>query len=164
MMKNKQSDVKGVDVTYQISMDIKEVMFVRENNLEANECIEVVVKFVCETPLNEFDTCTMINLYFDDVYFDVSDDDTFIKKGNVYEMGGIIIADPSEKSLALTVGKCIIPITDNMIDELKTGVYNADPAYFDVKKVVKNRFGDLFDKDGNLIIADEFIGDSVGFK
>lgn len=38
------------------------------------------VKFSCETPLNEMDTCDVLGFYFGEVYYAVSDEDFLSEK------------------------------------------------------------------------------------
>lgn len=137
---------------YDILMTVVSVDFIHEINLNKDECDEVVIRFVCKTPLNESDTCAMICRYFIEVYFDEDSDDVFIHNNNMSEMRGVIRAMPSDNSLNLTVGECVIPIDSKLVGELKTGVYHSDIDEVDAKTMVENQLGDLFDKEGNLII------------
>lgn len=139
-------------MSYCILMKIESLEFIRESNPDADGYDEAVLKFVCETPLNEYDTCEMICRYFGDVHFDESDDDFFIRKGGVYEMGGILSVIPPINVPELKTGEFIIPVIPELAGELEGGIYDADTPV-DVSKIVKRRFGDLFDKNGNLIIC-----------
>ncbi|EDQ5072923.1 hypothetical protein GP233_003526 [Salmonella enterica] len=62
-----------------ILLKIESAKYVQEIDLN-NETGEVVVKFSCETPLNEMDTCDMFTIYFGEVYYDVSDEDFLSEK------------------------------------------------------------------------------------
>ncbi|EHY2293266.1 hypothetical protein QNW20_001420 [Salmonella enterica] len=84
-------------------MKIKSAKYIQDIDLK-NEAGEVVVKFSCETPLNEMDTCYMFTSYFGEVYYEVSDEDFFIRKGAVSEMGGNMRLAASEKSIGLKSG------------------------------------------------------------
>ncbi|EAA9302797.1 hypothetical protein RI864_002054 [Salmonella enterica] len=133
-----------------ILLKIESAKYVQEIDLN-NETGEVVVKFSCETPLNEMDTCDMFTFYFGEVYYDVSDEDFFIRKGPVSEMGGNMRLAASEKSIGLKVGDVVtIPIISEIEDEIKKGIYNPDKDT-SIKKLVERSFGDLFDSNGNLI-------------
>lgn len=77
-----------------ILLKIESAKYVQEIDLN-NETGEVVVKFSCETPLNEMDTCDMLGFYFGEVYYEVSDEDFFypkrpcVRNGRKYEAGGV---------------------------------------------------------------------------
>ncbi|EMX8467015.1 hypothetical protein AAH178_002907 [Serratia marcescens] len=47
---------------YDILMKVKSVKQVGEVSLTDAECGDVVITFECETPLNEWDTCAMMNI------------------------------------------------------------------------------------------------------
>ncbi|EMD2426160.1 hypothetical protein WDY89_002369 [Salmonella enterica] len=79
-----------------ILLKIESAKYVQEIDLN-NETGEVVVKFSCETLLNEMDTCDMLGFYFGEVYYEVSDEDFFIRKGPVSEMGGNMRLEASGK-------------------------------------------------------------------
>ncbi|EJZ1562445.1 hypothetical protein OHU15_000401 [Salmonella enterica] len=133
-----------------ILLKIESAKYVQEIDLN-NETGEVVVKFSCETPLNEMDTCDMLGFYFGEVYYEVSDEDFFIRKGPVSEMGGNMRLEASEKSIGLKAGDIVtIPIISGVEDEIKMGIYNPDKDT-GIKKLVERRFGDLFDSDDNFI-------------
>ncbi|EHB3563459.1 hypothetical protein JXH75_004355 [Salmonella enterica subsp. enterica serovar Oranienburg] len=133
-----------------ILLKVESAKYVQEIDLN-NETGEVVVKFSCETPLNEMDTCDMLGFYFGEVYYEVSDEDFFIRKGPVSEMGGNMRLEASEKSTGLKAGDTVtIPIISGIEDEIKMGIYNPDKDT-GIKKLVERRFGDLFDSDGNFI-------------
>ncbi|EBI1833980.1 hypothetical protein FK088_16945 [Salmonella enterica] len=83
--------------------------------------------------------------------FDESDDDFFIRKGGVYEMGGILSVIPPVNVPELKTGECIIPVIPELAGEREAGIYDADTPV-DVSKIVKRRFWYLFNKNGNLII------------
>lgn len=130
--------VLSVDLTYKL-------------NNSKSDLEEIIIKFTCETPLNESDTCFMISRYFsDEIYFDESDYDAFIRKGSISEMRGVIRVMPVESNLKVKTGECFIPIIPELIEEIKSGAYDADNE--DIEKMVQRQFGDLFDKEGNLII------------
>ncbi|EFO8729780.1 hypothetical protein KCI04_002517 [Salmonella enterica] len=133
-----------------ILLKIESAKYVQEIDLN-NETGEVVVKFSCETPLNEMDTCDMLGFYFGEVYYEVSDEDFFIRKGPVSEMGGNMRLAASEKSIGLKAGDIVtIPIISEIEDEIKKGIYNPDKDT-SIKKLVERSFGDLFDSNGNFI-------------
>lgn len=103
-------------------------------------------------PLTELDTCEMIYRYFGDVFFNENDDDFFIRKGKVSEMGGIISVIPPVNVPELKTGKCIIPVIPELASELDSGKYDPDYGSANVKEIVERQRGDLFDEKGNLII------------
>ncbi|EBO9948558.1 hypothetical protein S831_23285 [Salmonella enterica] len=93
----------------------------------------------------------MLGFYLGEVYYEVSDEDFFIRKGSVSEMGGNMRLEASEKSIGLKAGDIVtIPIVSGIEDEIKMGIYNPDKDT-GIKKLVGRRFGDLFDSDGNFI-------------
>ncbi|EDE2395152.1 hypothetical protein GBF13_24985, partial [Salmonella enterica] len=105
-----------------IIMKIESAKYIQEIDLK-NESGEVVVKFSCETPLNEMDTCYMFTSYFGEVYYEVSDEDFFIRKGAVSEMGGNMRLAASEKSIGLKSGDIVtIPIVPELEEEIKKGI------------------------------------------
>ncbi|EBS1324569.1 hypothetical protein D6T51_10615 [Salmonella enterica subsp. enterica serovar Muenchen] len=123
-----------------VLMRIESVELIRDADLK-DETVEVAVKFSCETPLNEIDTCYMFTLYFGEVYYEVSDEDYFIRKGSLSEMGGNMRLVGSEKSLCLKSGdSVVIPITSDFQDEIKKGLYDPD-VETSVDKLVKREFG-----------------------
>ncbi|ENP5335007.1 hypothetical protein ACDS27_004544 [Salmonella enterica] len=133
-----------------IIMKIESAKYVQEIDLK-NEVGEMVVKFSCETPLNEMDTCDMFTFYFGEVYYEVSDEDFFIRKGPVSEMGGNMRLAASEKSIGLKPGDIVtIPIIPEIEDDIKKGIYNPDNDT-SIKKLVERSFSDLFDPNGNFI-------------
>lgn len=136
---------------YDILMKITSIKPVYEIILEGNQCSEIVIAFNCETPLSESDTCAMLVRYFDNVYFEDDEHDTFTPKGDIFEMTGIIRVPPSEKTVHLNKEELIIPITTKLARQLISQNYNARSEK-DVKGMVDNWIGDLFDKKGNLII------------
>ncbi|EEJ5822374.1 hypothetical protein GS039_005149, partial [Salmonella enterica] len=106
---------------YIILLKVESAKYVQEIDLN-NEAGEVVLKFSCETPLNEIDTCDMLGFYFGEVYYDVSDEDFFIRKGPVSEMGGNMRLAASEKSIGLKSGDIVtIPIIPEIEDDIKKG-------------------------------------------
>lgn len=109
------------------------------------------ISFVCETPLNETDTCEMLARHFDDGYFEETARDSFSRKRDVYEMRGKMRLEPSHLSKSLSVGKLIIPVTEPLLSELTSGNYDGE-VETDVSALVQRQFGDLFDEKGNLII------------
>ncbi|MCT4711359.1 hypothetical protein MUA04_14340 [Enterobacteriaceae bacterium H11S18] len=109
------------------------------------------ISFVCETPLNETDTCEILARHFDDGYFEETEDDTFTRKNDVYEMRGKMRLEPSYESKSLTVGKVIIPVTEPLLSELTSGNYDGE-AETDISELVQRQLGDLFDEKGKLII------------
>ncbi|RJL50215.1 hypothetical protein D5071_14465 [Pectobacterium carotovorum] len=128
-------------------MTVVSVELIYGINLSKSDCDEIIIKFTCETPLNESDTCLMINRYFsDEVYFNESDYDVFIRKGSVSEMRGIIRVMPTENNLRVKAGEYIIPILPELIEEIKSGVYDPDNDNEDIEKIVERQFGNLFDK------------------
>ncbi|HCM1918391.1 TPA: hypothetical protein N3A33_004400 [Salmonella enterica subsp. salamae serovar 28:r:e,n,z15] len=136
-----------------ILMNIESLEYIRESaDLPENGYDEVLLKFVCETPLTELDTCEMIYRYFGDVFFNENDDDFFIRKGNVSEMGSIISVIPPVNVPELKTGECIIPVIPELVSELDTGEYDPDYGSANVKKIVERQFGDLFDEKGELIV------------
>ncbi|EBR4566345.1 TPA: hypothetical protein ACS50C_004936 [Salmonella enterica] len=136
-----------------ILMNIESLEYIRESSdLPAGGYDEIVLKFVCETPLTESDTCEMIYRYFGDVFFNENDDDFFIRKGKVSEMGGIISVIPHVNYPELKTGECIIPVIPELVSELDAGTYDPDYGSVNVKKIVERQFGDLFDEKGNLMI------------
>ncbi|EDR5079313.1 hypothetical protein HT342_004625 [Salmonella enterica subsp. enterica serovar Muenchen] len=135
---------------YIILLKVESAKYVQEIDLN-NEAGEVVLKFSCETPLNEIDTCDMLGFYFGEVYYDVSDEDFFIRKGPVSEMGGNMRLAASEKSIGLKSGDIVtIPIIPEIEDDIKKGIYNPDNET-SIEKLVERSFGDLFDSNGNFI-------------
>ncbi|EAB7739593.1 hypothetical protein B5864_13740 [Salmonella enterica] len=136
-----------------ILMNIESLEYIRESaDLPENGYDEVLLKFVCETPLTELDTCEMIYRYFGDVFFNENNDDFFIRKGKVSEMGGIISVIPPVNVPELKTGECIIPVIPELVSELDTGEYDPDYGSANVKKIVERQFGDLFDGKGELIV------------
>lgn len=136
-----------------ILMNIESLEYISEStDLPENGYDEVLLKFVCVTPLTELDTCEMIYRYFGDVFFNENDDDFFIRKGNVSEMGGIISVIPPVNVPELKTGECIIPVIPELVSELDTGEYDPDYGSANVKKIVERQFGDLFDEKGELIV------------
>ncbi|EAP9508678.1 hypothetical protein L1O59_004768 [Salmonella enterica] len=136
-----------------ILMNIESLEYIRESaDLPENGYDEALLKFVCETPLTELDTCEMIYRYFGDMFFNESDDDFFIRKGKVSEMGGIISVIPPVNVPELKTGECIIPVIQELVSELDTGEYDPDSGSANVKKIVERQFGDLFDGKGDLIV------------
>ncbi|EBY1951945.1 hypothetical protein DAI67_004063 [Salmonella enterica subsp. enterica serovar Glostrup] len=98
-------------------LKVESAKYVQEIDLN-NETGEVVVKFSCETPLNEMDTCDMLGFYFGEVYYEVSDEGFFIRKGSVSEMGGNMRLEASEKSIGLKAGDIVtIPIISGIEKE-----------------------------------------------
>lgn len=151
MSKSRLFEYTGKTEVSGILMTVVSVELIYEINLSKSGCDEIIIKFTCETPLNESDTCFMISRYFsDEVYFDESDYDAFIRKDSFSEMRGIIRVMPTENNLRVKTGGCIIPILPEVIEEIKSGAY--DPDNEDIEKMVKRQCGDLFDKKGNLII------------
>ncbi|EHE6023152.1 hypothetical protein JMS36_004692 [Salmonella enterica] len=64
-----------------ILMDIESLEYIRESaDLPGNGYDEVLLTFVCETPLTELDTCEMIYRYFGYVFFNEKDDDFLFVK------------------------------------------------------------------------------------
>ncbi|EBR5147510.1 hypothetical protein HBZ99_004078 [Salmonella enterica subsp. enterica] len=56
-------------MAHYILMNIQSLEYIRESaDLSENGYDEVLLKFVCETPLTELDTCEMIYRYFGDVF------------------------------------------------------------------------------------------------
>ncbi|MEL0579104.1 hypothetical protein AACK17_11150 [Pectobacterium punjabense] len=142
-----RTDVPG------ILMTVVSVELIYEINLSKSDCDEIIIKFTCETPLNESDTCFMISRYFsDEAYFDESDYNAFIRKDSVSEMRGVIRVMPTENNLRVKTGEYIIPIPPELIEEIKSGYYDPDNDNEDIGKIVERQFGSLFDKKGNLII------------
>lgn len=140
-------------MTHYILMNIESLEYIRESSdLPAGGYDEIVLKFVCETPLTESDTCEMIYRYFGDVFFNENDDDFFIRKGKVSEMGGVISVIPPVNVSGLKTGGCIIPVIPELVSELDTGEYDPDYGSANVKKIVERQFGDLFDEKGDLIV------------
>lgn len=136
---------------YDILMKVTSVKPVYEIILEGNQCSEIVIAFNCETPLSESDTCAMLARYFDNVYFEDNEHDTFTQKGDIFEMTGVIRVPPSEKTVHLNKGEVIIPITTRLTHQLMSQEYNAWSEE-NVNGMVDNWTGDLFNKKGNLII------------
>lgn len=67
-----------------ILMNIESLEYIREiSDLPAGGYDEIVLKFVCETPLTESDTCEMIYRYFGDVFFNENDDDFYPKRQSI---------------------------------------------------------------------------------
>ncbi|EBZ4144318.1 hypothetical protein EBC17_20910 [Salmonella enterica subsp. enterica serovar Kottbus] len=133
-----------------VLMNVESVKHIRDIDLK-DETVEVAVKFSCETPLNEMDTCDMFTLYFGEVYYEVSDEDYFIRKGSLSEMGGNMRLVGSEKSLYLKPGdSVVIPITSDVQNEIKSGIYNPD-IEASVEKSVKRVFGEFFDLNGDFV-------------
>lgn len=144
---------KESDMAHYILMNIESLEYIRESaDLPENGYDEVLLKFVCETPLTELDTCEMIYRYFGDVFFNENDDDFFIRKGKVSEMGGVISVIPPVNVSGLKTGGCIIPVIPELASELDSGKYDPDYGSANVKKIVERQFGYLFDEKGNLII------------
>lgn len=140
-------------MAHYILMNIESLEYIRESaDLPENGYDEVLLKFVCETPLTEVDTCEMIYRYFGDVFFNENDDDFFIRKGKVSEMGGVISVIPPVNVSGLKTGECIIPVIPDLASELDSGKYDPDYGSANVKKIVERQFGDLFDEKGKLII------------
>lgn len=83
-----------------ILMNIESAKHVRDINLK-DDVGDIIVKFSCETPLNEMDTCDMFTFHFGNIYYEVSDEDYFIRKGPLSEMGGNMRLEVSEKNLCL---------------------------------------------------------------
>ncbi|MCL6392529.1 hypothetical protein EXT73_18900 [Pectobacterium atrosepticum] len=136
-----RTDVPGILIT------VVSVELIYAINLSKSDCDEIIIKFTCETPLNESDTCFMISRYFsDEIYFNESDYDAFIRKGSVSEMRGIIRLMPTENNLRVKIGEYIIPIIPELIEEIKSGVYDPDNDNEDIEKIVERQFGSLFDK------------------
>lgn len=133
-----------------VLMNVEFVKHIRDIDLK-DETVEVAVKFSCETPLNEMDTCDMFTLYFGEVYYEVSDEDYFIRKGSLSEMGGNMRLVGSEKSLYLKSGdSVVIPITSDVQNEIESGIYNPD-IEASVEKSVKRVFGEFFDLNGDFV-------------
>ncbi|EFS1348995.1 hypothetical protein PMA84_000419 [Salmonella enterica] len=133
-----------------IIMKIESAKYIQDIDLK-NEAGEVVVKFSCETPLNEMDTCYMFTSYFGEVYYEVSDEDFFIRKGAVSEMGGNMRLTASEKSIGLKSGDIVtIPIVPELEEEIKKGIYNPDNET-SIEKIVERGVGDMFDSNGDFI-------------
>ncbi|ELQ9312117.1 hypothetical protein R3D73_005163 [Serratia marcescens] len=136
---------------YDILMKIKSVKQVDEVSLTEAECGDVVIAFECETPLNEWDTCAMMGRYFNDVYFEETDSDSFSRKGDVFVMTGVIRVPLSDKTQSLSESEITIPISSRLTHQLISQEYDAERKE-SVKERVDNWIGDLFDKQGNLII------------
>ncbi|HCQ8393247.1 TPA: hypothetical protein OMD89_004026 [Klebsiella oxytoca] len=132
-------------------MNVISVKPVYEIILDSKQCSEIVIAFECETPLGESDTCAMLARYFDNVYFEDDDNDTFMPKGDIFEMTGVIRVPPSGKMVHLNKGELIIPITTRLTHQLMSQEYNTR-SEGNVREMVDNWIGDLFDKKGNLII------------
>ncbi|EFS2651685.1 hypothetical protein HX362_004603 [Salmonella enterica] len=123
------------DVTHYILMNVELLEYIREStDLPENGYDEILLKFICVPPLTELDTCEMIYRYFGDVFFNENDDDFFIIKVKLSEMGGIISVIPE------------------LVSELDAGTYDPDYGSVNVKKIVEMQFGDLFDEKENLMI------------
>lgn len=136
---------------YDILMKIKSVKQVDEVSLTDKMCGDVVIVFECETPLNEWDTCAMMSRHFNDVYFEETDSDSFSRKGDVFVMTGMIRVPLSEKTQNFSEHEITIPITSRLTHQLISQEYDAERKE-SVKERVDNWIGDLFDKQGNLII------------
>ncbi|EBL6695509.1 hypothetical protein SNT98_002872 [Salmonella enterica] len=133
-----------------ILMNIELAKHVRDINLK-DDVGDIIVKFSCETPLNEMDTCDMFTFHFGNIYYEVSDEDYFIRKGPLSEMGGNMRLEVSEKNLCLKAGDSVlIPIACDLEDEIKKGIYNPDNDT-SIRTLVERNFGDLFDSNGDFI-------------
>lgn len=134
-----------------ILMMVVSIKPVYEIILGSDECSEVIISFKCVTPLGESDTCAMLARYFGDIYFEEGDDDAFIPKGGVFDMHGVIRVPPSEKTELIAGAEFSIPISSSLTRQLISQEYDVEGKE-SVNEMVDNWIGDLFDKQGNLII------------
>lgn len=111
-----------------IIMKIKSAKYIQDIDLK-NEAGEVVVKFSCETPLNEMDTCYMFTFYFGEVYYEVSDEDFFIRKGAVSEIRHgcqACTGSPSVQDAAATVAVTPFPDGSASVSPASAGAATPD--------------------------------------
>ena len=111
---------------HNILMKIKSVKQVDEISLTDAECGDVVITFECETPLKESDTCAMMGRYFNDVYFEETDGDSFSRKGDVFVMTGVIRVPLSDKTQSLSESEITIPISSRLTRQLISQEYDAE--------------------------------------
>ncbi|TNL05287.1 hypothetical protein CYD30_22640 [Kosakonia cowanii] len=134
-----------------ILMKVLSIKPVYEIILGIDECSEVIINFKCVTPLGEYDTCAMLARYFGDIYFEEGNDDSFIPKGGVFDMHGVIRVPPSEKTELIAGAEFLIPISATLLQSLNSQTYSAD----DNGVSMDSWFGDLFDENNNSIIKDK---------
>ncbi len=134
-----------------ILMKVVSIKPVYEIILGSDKCSEVIINFKCVTPLGESDTCAMLARYFGDIYFEEGKDDAFIPKEGVFDMHGVIRVPPSEKTELIVGTEFSIPVSATLLQSLNSQTYSAD----DNGVSMDNWFGDLFDKNNNLITKDK---------
>lgn len=93
----------------------------------------------------------MLARYFGDIYFEEHDNDAYTQRGDIFDMRGVIRVPPSEKIDLLTSAEILIPISTELKQSLISQSYNADDGS-DSTAMMESWYGDLFDKDNNLIV------------
>ncbi|WP_099350886.1 hypothetical protein [Erwinia amylovora] len=128
---------------YDIYMKVISVKPIHEITLGDDKCIEVIIDFECETPLGESDTCAMLARYFDDIYFEESDEDSFDAKGDIFCMRGVIKVPYSEKSDLVCNSEITIPISSSLKKSLALNSYIPE----DIRSNVISWIGGLTDEE-----------------
>ncbi|MEL7631342.1 hypothetical protein AAGW04_20435 [Pectobacterium aroidearum] len=134
-------------MNYDILMKISDVKAVKEISINDNAASEIVVTFSCETPFSESDTCAMICRH----YNDGGDFNTvFFQRGKFFDVTGIFSLYESENITNVQPGSFVIQVTSELAEKLKKDDHNVDCENVDINAWL----GDLFDKDGSLIMHD----------